>query len=78
MAEIAPITGQATQTTKAPKVETPGTDDIAKTRSTETIEPEHDSVETVQKSEQTEPNQVGGEEESNDAPEKESTFNTTV
>ena len=78
MAEIAPITGQTTQSAQAPKIETPGTDNIAKTRSTETIAPEHDGVEAVQESEPTESDQVGGEEESRDTPEGGSTFIATA
>lgn len=74
MAEIVPITGGATQSTQTPKVETPGTDSIAKTSSSETVAPEQNSVDAVQESEQTESTQVGGEEEGHDAPEKESTF----
>ena len=78
MAEITPLTGQATQSTQSPKIETPGTDNIAKTRSTETIAPEHDAVETVQASEESESNQVGGEEENRDTPESGSTFISTA
>ncbi len=78
MAEITPITGQATQSVQAPKIETPGTDTIVKTRSTETIAPEHDGVEAVQESEQTESNQIGGEEENRDTPEGGSTFIATA
>ena len=78
MAEITPITGQTTQSVQTPKAETPGTDTIVKTRSTETIAPEQDAVEAVQENEETESNQAAGEEESQDTPEKDSTFIATA
>jgi len=74
MATITPLTGQATQTAQAPKIETPGTDNVANTRSTETVVPERNAADAVQETEQSESTQLGGEEESHDAPEKESTF----
>ncbi len=79
MATITPLAGQTTTTTQTPKIDTPGTDTIVKTRSTETIAPEQNAADAVQESEETESTQGGGEEEeSPDTPEKDSTFIATA
>jgi len=77
MATITPITGQTANTAQTQRIDSPGTDNIARTRSTETVAPEQNAVEAVQKSEQAESTPVGREEkaeESQNAPEKDSTF----
>jgi len=77
MATITPITGQSANSNQTQRIDSPGTDNIARTRSTETVRPEENAAEAVQKSEQTESTPAGREEKAEDTqntPERDSTF----
>ena len=79
MATITPLTGQTANTTQNQRADLPQTDNVPKSRSTETVTPKQNSVDAVQQSEQTKSRPIGGEEEkSQNTPEKPASFTTTL
>lgn len=81
MAAITPLTGQTANAVQTQRIDSPGTDNIARTRSTETIAPAQNAAKAVQENEQTEPKSSESTEkgeENQNTPERQATFTATA